>query len=180
MKLLLILLNEFYVYSFESTSLRLINAMGSVEFQPQLSRYFNEKPPASVTSTESEELNRVLILTLARAMHVTGGGEDMQAWCKELLSTIMQNTPHAWALHSLACFPPALAEFFAQNNHPVENKALLKKSVEEEYRNWSSMTNENDIINHFIKPNTSHLFLCLLYKMIWETDNINPVAYKWV
>ncbi|TMW39402.1 hypothetical protein DOY81_015517, partial [Sarcophaga bullata] len=118
---------------FESTALRLISGMGSVEFQPQLSRYFNEKPPASVTSTESEELNRVLILTLARAMHITGSGEDMQTWCKELLSTIMQNTPHAWASHSLAFFPPALEEFFAQNNHPVENKQLLKKSVEEEY-----------------------------------------------
>ncbi|XP_075165990.1 mediator complex subunit 23 [Haematobia irritans] len=163
---------------FESTALRLINGLGSVEIQPQLSRYFNEKSPASIASAESEELNRVLILTLARSMHITGSGEDMQAWCKELLSTIMQNTPHSWASHSLACFPQALAEFFAQNNHPVENKQLLKKSVEEEYRTWTSMSNENDIISHFIKPNTSPLFLCLLYKMIWETENISPVAYK--
>uniref|UniRef100_A0A1I8MQB3 Mediator of RNA polymerase II transcription subunit 23 n=1 Tax=Musca domestica TaxID=7370 RepID=A0A1I8MQB3_MUSDO len=163
---------------FESTALRLINGLGSVEFQPQLALYFNEKSPGSVTSAESEELNRVFILSLARAMHITGSGEEIQPLCKDLLSTIMQNTPHSWASHSLACFPPALAEFFTQNNHPVENKQLLKKSVEEEYRTWTSMSNENDIINHFIKPNTSPLFLCLLYKMIWETESISPVAYK--
>uniref|UniRef100_A0A1A9X3H6 Mediator of RNA polymerase II transcription subunit 23 n=1 Tax=Glossina brevipalpis TaxID=37001 RepID=A0A1A9X3H6_9MUSC len=163
---------------FESTALRLINGLGSAEIQPQFSRHFSEKPAGSVASSECEELNRVLILTLARSMHIICSGDEMQPWCKELLNTIMQNTPHSWASHSLACFPTVLSEFFSQNNHPIENKQLLKKSVEEEYRNWTSMTNENDIINHFIKPNTSPLFLCLLYKMIWETENISPVAYK--
>lgn len=90
----------------------------------------------------------------------------------------MQNTPHSWASHSLICFPPALSEFFTQNSHPSENKQLLKKSVEEEYRNWTSMSNENDIIAHFIRPNNNSLFLCLLFKMIWETEKISPVAYK--
>lgn len=90
----------------------------------------------------------------------------------------MQNTPHSWASHSLACFPPALNDFFVQNNHPVENKQLLKKSVEEEYRNWTSMSNDNDIMNHFIRPSTNPLFLCLLFKMIWETENVSQVAYK--
>ena len=60
--------------SFESTALRLITSLGSVEVQPQLSRYFNEKTPGAIASMESEELNRVLILTLARAMHITGSG----------------------------------------------------------------------------------------------------------
>ncbi|XP_037947513.1 mediator of RNA polymerase II transcription subunit 23-like [Teleopsis dalmanni] len=163
---------------FESTALRLITGLGSVEVQPQLSRHLNEKPSGSVVSTDSEELNRVLILTLARSMHITGSGDDLQAWCKELLTTIMQNTPHSWASHSLACFPPALNEFFTQNSHPIENKTLLKKSVEEEYRNWTSMSNESDIIAHFIRPTTNPLFLCLLFKMIWETETISPVAYK--
>lgn len=105
-------------------------------------------------------------------------GNDLQAWCKDLLTNIMQNTPHSWATHSLACFPSALNEFFTQNNTPIENKQLLKKSVDEEYRNWTSMSNENDIIAHFIRPNTTPLFLCLLFKMIWETDTISAVAYK--
>lgn len=163
---------------FESTALRIITGLGAAELQPQLSRYFNEKTPGSVASSESEELNRVLIMCLGRAMHIMGSGNELQPWCKELLTTIMQNTPMTFANHSLTRLPPALAEFLSQNNAAVENKQLLKKSVDEEYRNWTSMSNENDIIAHFIRPNTTPLFLCLIFKMIWETDTISPVAYK--
>ncbi len=53
-------------YSVESTALRLIMGLGSWEVQPQLSRVFTEP------KSESEELNRALVLTLARALHVTG------------------------------------------------------------------------------------------------------------
>lgn len=42
------------------------------------------------------------------------------------------------------------------------------------------MTNENDIIAHFSVPTAHPLFLCLLWKMILETDRINPIAYKLV
>lgn len=41
------------------------------------------------------------------------------------------------------------------------------------------MTNENDIIAHFSVPTAHPLFLCLLWKMIIETDRINPIAYKY-
>jgi len=33
------------LFSFESTALRLITSIGSAEFQPQFSRYFNDKSP---------------------------------------------------------------------------------------------------------------------------------------
>lgn len=55
----------------------------------------------------------------------------------------------------------------------------LQKAVEEEYRKWKSMSNENDIIAHFsLQHNTSPLFLCLLFKMVLETDRVPPIAYK--
>lgn len=162
----------------ESTALRLITGLGSAEVQPQLSRFLSE--PKTLVSAESEELNRALVLTLARSMHVTGTGADSLSgtWCKELLNTIMQNTPHSWANHTLECFPPVLSEFFQQNSVAKENKQQIKKAVEEEYRNWASMSNENDIIAHFSVPGTPPLFLCLLWKMIFETDRISPIAYK--
>ncbi|XP_014240192.1 mediator of RNA polymerase II transcription subunit 23 [Cimex lectularius] len=162
----------------ESTALRLITGLGSSEVQPQLSRFLSE--PKTLVSAESEELNRALVLTLARSMHVTGTGSDAAsgAWCKELLNTIMQNTPHSWPPHTLQFFPPVLSDFFQQNHLPMENKHQLKKAVEEEYRNWASMNNENDIIAHFSVPGTPPLFLCLIWKMILETDRISPIAYK--
>ncbi|XP_063241500.1 mediator of RNA polymerase II transcription subunit 23 [Bacillus rossius redtenbacheri] len=162
----------------ESTALRLITGLGSAEVQPQLSRFLSE--PKTLVSAESEELNRALVLTLARSMHVTGTGSETLSgtWCRDLLNTVMQNTPHSWANHTLQCFSPVLNEFFQQNSVPKENKQQLKKAVEEEFRNWASMNNENDIITHFSVPGTPPLFLCLVWKMILETDRISPIAYK--
>ncbi|XP_017776006.1 PREDICTED: mediator of RNA polymerase II transcription subunit 23 [Nicrophorus vespilloides] len=157
----------------ESTALRLITGLGSAEVQPELSRFLSEQK--TLVSAESEELNRALVLTLARATHVTGPDGN---WCTEILSTIAQSTPHAWAPHTLECFPKALFDFFSQNAVARENKQQLKKAVEEEYRKWASMNNENDILAHFGVPGAPPLFLCLLWKMLLETDHISPIAYK--
>ena len=62
----------FCMLSVESTALRLIMGLGSSEVQPQLSLVSNEPKTIVLLSSESEELNRALVLTLARAMHVTG------------------------------------------------------------------------------------------------------------
>ncbi|XP_071393604.1 mediator of RNA polymerase II transcription subunit 23 isoform X7 [Centroberyx affinis] len=94
----------------ESTALRLITALGSSEVQPQFTRFLND--PKTVLSAESEELNRALILTLARATHVTdfftGSDSIHGTWCKDILQTIMTFTPHNWASHTLSCFPAPL------------------------------------------------------------------------
>ncbi|XP_061424919.1 LOW QUALITY PROTEIN: mediator of RNA polymerase II transcription subunit 23 [Lethenteron reissneri] len=166
----------------ESTALRLISGLGSSEVQPQLSRFLND--PKQLLSTESEELNRALILTLARATHVTekhilSSSESVSGtWCKDILQAIMTLTPHNWASHTLSCFPPPLQAFFKQNSVPQENRVNLKKNVEEEYRKWKAMTSENDLVNHFTAPGSSPLFLCLLWKMLLESDHIRLVTYK--
>uniref|UniRef100_A0A8C5NER4 Mediator of RNA polymerase II transcription subunit 23 n=1 Tax=Gouania willdenowi TaxID=441366 RepID=A0A8C5NER4_GOUWI len=164
----------------ESTALRLITALGSSEVQPQFTRFLND--PKTVLSAESEELNRALILTLARATHVTDfftGSDSIQGtWCKDILQTIMNFTPHNWASHTLSCFPAPLQAFFKQNNVPQESRFNLKKNVEEEYRKWKSMANENDIITHFSMQGSPPLFLCLLWKMLLETDHINQIGFR--
>uniref|UniRef100_A0A8C3BBA4 Mediator of RNA polymerase II transcription subunit 23 n=1 Tax=Cairina moschata TaxID=8855 RepID=A0A8C3BBA4_CAIMO len=164
----------------ESTALRLITALGSSEVQPQFTRFLSD--PKTVLSAESEELNRALILTLARATHVTDfftGSDSIQGtWCKDILQTIMSFTPHNWASHTLSCFPAPLQVFFKQNNVPQESRFNLKKNVEEEYRKWKSMTNENGIITHFSVQGSPPLFLCLLWKMLLETDHINQIGYR--
>ncbi|CAJ0938713.1 unnamed protein product [Ranitomeya imitator] len=111
----------------ESTALRLITALGSSEVQPQFTRFLSD--PKTVLSAESEELNRALILTLARATHVTGSETIQGTWCKDILQTIISFTPHNWALHTLSCFPAPLQAFFKQNNVPQESRFNLKKNV---------------------------------------------------
>lgn len=65
-------LNVCSYFSFESTALRLITSLGSSGVQLQMSRVVSE--PKSLVSSESEELNRVLVLTLARGIAMTGTG----------------------------------------------------------------------------------------------------------
>lgn len=78
---------------------------------------------------------------------------------------------------TLASLSPAQA-FFKQNNVPQESRFNLKKNVEEEYRKWKSMANENDIITHFSMQGSPPLFLCLLWKMLLETDHINQIGFR--
>ncbi|KAJ7406373.1 Mediator of RNA polymerase II transcription subunit 23 [Willisornis vidua] len=137
----------------ESTALRLITALGSSEVQPQFTRFLSD--PKTVLSAESEELNRALILTLARATHVT-------VW------SVAGELEHL--IHRLV--------FFKQNNVPQESRFNLKKNVEEEYRKWKSMTSESEIITHFSAQGSSPLFLCLLWKMLLDTDHINQIGYR--
>ncbi|KAK2498471.1 hypothetical protein MC885_016082, partial [Smutsia gigantea] len=157
--------NQNQLHLVESTALRLITALGSSEVQPQFTRFLSD--PKTVLSAESEELNRALILTLARATHVTGSDSIQGTWCKDILQTIMSFTPHNWASHTLSCFPGPLQE----------SRFNLKKNVEEEYRKWKSMSSENDIITHFAVQG-SPLFLCLLWKMLLDTDHINQIGYR--
>jgi mediator of RNA polymerase II transcription subunit 23 len=162
----------------ENTALKLILGLSSAEVLsiPQYSRFQNE--PKSLLSTESEELNKALVLTLARAIHVTGSETLSASWIKEILSSIMQNTPISWSSFTLLCFPNVISEFYQQFPVQKENKAQLKRSVEEEYRKWKTMSNENDMLKHFSLQETPPLFLCLLWKMLLENDRINPIAYK--
>lgn len=163
----------------ESTSLKLILGLTSTEVLsiPQFSR-INEPKGSCILSNDSEELNKALVLTLARAIHVTGSEKLSDSWIKEILTNISQNTPLSWSSFTLMCFPNVIAEYYQQCSVQRENKTQLKRSIEEEYRKWKSMSNENDMLKHFSLPGTPPLFLCLLWKMLLENDRINPIAYK--
>ncbi|XP_076066358.1 mediator complex subunit 23 [Oratosquilla oratoria] len=165
----------------ETVALRLITGLGNAEVMPSLTRCLSPEAKPNLISSDSEELNRVLVLTMARAMHITGGeniGESSR-WCPDILKVVMMHTPHTWANHTLQCFPPPIADFYHKYPTPRENMHTLKKAVEEEYRKWVSMSIENDIIAHFsMQHGTPPLFLCLLFKMVLETDRVPPIAYK--
>lgn len=162
----------------ESTALRLITGLGSNEIQPQLSKVFKEPKGPNFLSVDSEELNRALVLTLARAMHITGAESLSGNWCWEILNSIMQHTPHGWPSHTLSCFPATISEFFNQKHVPKEDKTVLQKNVDTEYKKWRSMANENDIIAHFSMQGTPPLFLCIIWKNLLDDNRISPTAYK--
>jgi hypothetical protein len=71
--------------------------------------------PSTVLYGESEELNKVVILTLARAIHVNGLEQQTAPWIKEILGNIMTKTPHSWPKHTLNNFPAIFKEFYEEN-----------------------------------------------------------------
>ena len=72
---------------------------------------------------------------------MTGSESVAGTWCKDILTTIMQRTPHRWSNHTMECFPHALNEFFKDNKVEQEDTAILKSRVEAEYRKWKSRSN---------------------------------------
>nr|KAG5705861.1 hypothetical protein BaRGS_030751 [Batillaria attramentaria] len=162
----------------ESTALRLITSLGSAEVQPQLSRIASESKSQSILAGESEELNRALVLTLARAMDITGADSFPTAWCRDILTSITNITPMGWASTTLQYFPPGLVDFYREHQHTPENKAQLKTTVDAEYAKWKSMVNENDIIAHFSMQGIPPLFLCIIWKNILDENRVPPTAYK--
>lgn len=172
----------------ESTVLRLITGLGNAEISqitvPKAQGQIGptgQQQQKSVMSTilygESEELNRVVVLSLARAIHIHGHEQQSTVFFKEILANIMSKTPHTWPSHTMADFPPILREFYRENPVPKENKQSLMQSVEDEYRTWTSMSDEANKIQHFSNSNNT-LFLCVLWKVLLDTDQITSVAYK--
>ena len=46
-----------------------------------------------------QELNRVVVLTMARALQVNGLDQQSVTWVKDTLNGIMQKTPHRYTRH---------------------------------------------------------------------------------
>lgn len=167
--------NQLY-HCIESTALKIITSLGSSEVQPQLSRFLND--PKQLLSTESEELNRALVLTLARAIHVTGSETLSWTWCRGILEKLQTNTPHNWASHTLRCFPSSLQQFFEQNTTQTENRTGLKELVDESYRSWSELTTDQDKVAYFTGTGVSPHFLCIVWKILLEREHIPGIIVK--
>lgn len=164
----------------EATTLRLITGLGNAEISPPKAQPQGGQAAGKTTNVlygESEELNRVVVLTLARAIHINGLEQQSPGWVKETLSNIIAKTPHSWPSHRLANFPHIIQDFYKEHPGPKDNKGQLKSTVEDEYKTWTSMTNEHDMVQHFAAPSNT-LFMCVLWNMLLETDQISPIAYK--
>eukprot|EP00794_Sanderia_malayensis_P004577 gene4577-5179_t len=163
---------------FQSTALRLITGFDSSEVQPQFSSQRIHEDPKQILSKDYEELNRVLILTIARAIHVTGSETLPLNWCDEVLKAAITVTPHRWANYTLDCFPKAIQQFYRNTVCECERKDNLRRRVEEKYRYFKGLSNEKDIVNYFGGPNSSNIFLCVVWKILFETKSIPVVCHK--
>eukprot|EP00088_Acartia_fossae_P046262 TRINITY_DN4995_c0_g1_i10.p1 TRINITY_DN4995_c0_g1~~TRINITY_DN4995_c0_g1_i10.p1 ORF type:complete len:863 (-),score=187.80 TRINITY_DN4995_c0_g1_i10:454-2823(-) len=165
----------------ESSALRLITGMGSYEMNsPKPQPGTNVKQNYTLYG-DSEELNRMVILTLARTIHIGGLENNGAAWLKEVVTGIMQNTPHSLPSHTRKHFPQPLLDLVNDMPPVRDNANQIKRNVEEDWNLWNQLTNDQEKINHFSNSNMNSTFLCLLWKMIIESDEsarIPVAAYK--
>ena len=135
----------------------------------------------ALISKESEEYNKILILVIARAIHTTHYSETLSSeWCNDILPKIMHNTPLSWSLCTIKCFPKHMNEFYLkQQQQPQSNRRQVSEFVNEHYRKFVSLTNsENELIQHFCQSSTPTVFICVIWKSIYETSHLNPIAFK--
>lgn len=165
----------------ENMALKNINGFNSIDFlnlsaQMQIRNNFEV---LNFLPTESEELYKVYVLTLSRAIHITGMESLSVSWAIDIIAN-MKNTLNlnlTWPEFTMNCLPPQVAKFYQDNyQQQPSNKAEFRLAVDEEYRKWKAMTNEGDLVKHFSAQGA--LFYCVLYKLALDSETITPVVYQ--
>ncbi|CAB4012225.1 Mediator of RNA polymerase II transcription subunit 23 [Paramuricea clavata] len=118
----------------ESTAFRLIQGLENHVVES----YFTKHEANVLVSSESEELNRIFVLNIARAMHISGTEQHSSQWYESIFKTIVEKTPMNWSKHTLEHFPYSIQQFFTQHTAPMESKPALKQRVEQEYNKFKS------------------------------------------
>ncbi len=127
------LTKHFQLYSaVETASLRLITSLSNAEITAQRATPGGNprgdsgvQKHTQVMYGDSEELNKVVVLSLARGIHINGLEQSSPGWVKEMLTQIMAKTPHNWPPHTLDTFPQILKDFYNVNNHWSVSRLFL-------------------------------------------------------
>lgn len=165
----------------EATELKLLLGLSNYEAlnMPSARHPSDTKTLKHMINGDSEELNKVLVLVLARSTHITASEHVTMSFLEDILSDINKVTPLSWSSSTLNFFPTVIKDFFTKNTSAKEtDRAQLRPAVEEEYRKWNAMQNESTLVAHFSQPNAPPLFICILWKMLLDNDCLNPVVYK--
>jgi len=167
----------------EATELKLLLGLSNYEalnMPITNTRHPNDtKTSKHMINGDSEELNKVLVLVLARSTHITASEHVTASFLEDILNDINKVTPLSWSSSTLNFFPSIIKDFFARNASMKEtDNAQLRPAVEEEYRKWKAMVNESNLVAHFSQPNAPPLFICVLWKMLLDNDYLNPVVYR--
>ncbi|CAF2103720.1 unnamed protein product [Rotaria magnacalcarata] len=149
--------------------LNLILQFNCTDLYNQVPKLIDSKMLQSVFTKESEEINKVFILCIARSFIVTGSESMPVPWCTEFLSYIMQLTQHAWSASTLETMPTFMADWYRA--HPINDVYRdIRARVDDDYKkltNSASLANEQEIVKHFSQSNNTTC-LCVFLKLTIE------------
>ncbi|XP_062520937.1 mediator of RNA polymerase II transcription subunit 23-like isoform X3 [Corticium candelabrum] len=131
--------------SIESTALRLLVGLGSTDLPTQMAKVTADARLQNIgmmLSPDSEELNRLFVLVLARSIHIGCLEIPPGGWVDNAIRQAYNMTPHSWPQHVLNCMPESVRvgyrDFPAQSSFPrPEDKQALLNTIDEEWRKWT-------------------------------------------
>ncbi|CAF1149500.1 unnamed protein product [Adineta steineri] len=149
--------------------LNLILQFNCTDLYNQVPKLIDSKMLQSVFTKESEEINKVFILCIARSFIITGSESMPAPWCTDFLTHVMQLTPHGWSASTLDAMPTFMAEWYRA--HQINDAYRdIRARVDEDYKkltNSASLANEQEIVKHFSQPNNTTCF-CVFLKLTIE------------
>jgi mediator of RNA polymerase II transcription subunit 23 len=173
--------------SIESTALRLLVGLGSNDLLTQMAKVTGDARLQNISqllSPDSEELNRLFVLVLARSIRIGCLDNPSGGWVENTVRQTQNTTSHSWPQHVLNCMPESIRACYRDQptmnsiSRPEDKQALLN-TVDEEWRKWTSMASgpSQDVVSYFTQEGGSPTYLCLLLKMLLDQGKIPPLAY---
>lgn len=167
----------------EATELKLLLGLSNIEAMsiPMTGRAPGDaKTIKHVINNDSEEINKVLVLVLARSTNISSNEHLTASFLDDILDDINKVTPLSWCSSVSSFFPEIIKNYFIKNNVVKDtDKNQLRQAVEEEFRKWKAMGTEmSTLVAHFSQPNAPPLFFCVLWKVILEQEQLDPVVYR--
>lgn len=122
----------------------------------------NENFFHKIEPTDNEEMNRVIIYSLARTVHMGGaeGSSNNQDFIKQLL----KKTPLFWSSQTQECFPHPISDNL-HSSKPMQSESTqsLMHYVDIELNRWKSGAGD---FKSWIDESAQPYFLCVLYRLI--------------
>ncbi len=145
--------------------------------------------PKYFINPDSEEINKAIILIIARAIVLTSTdlhpleNKDKDDALKTLLNEIMKNTPLFFPDHVLERFPKVLSDFFLKDqiamkterfyldSSNIQYKQMLKSRVEDDYlRLLETRGDTQSQLNFQSLPGQipANTVMCMLFKLLQD------------
>jgi hypothetical protein len=185
---------HFFSSSCQCALLKLLQGFsGSDLYELLTSIYGNTKYAAGyLINTELEELNKVSIMLIARAIQLTSNdlnphyeNKEREDKIKDLLQKILETTPIYFSQNTLDMFPEFMSNYLkeAKNQYLLNEssnsmyKTRLEKQIHVDYEKLKECQIDRQVFDLFHNSQFS-TFLCVFYKII--EDEHNPLKQNYL
>uniref|UniRef100_A0A5S6Q811 Mediator of RNA polymerase II transcription subunit 23 n=1 Tax=Trichuris muris TaxID=70415 RepID=A0A5S6Q811_TRIMR len=176
--------NATVYWMLENTLLRSIHWFPYCEvFQPSFSRLLSmliaNAGEGARPQEGGDETLKAVILVLARSSAIANSDFNIK---DGIYRDILAKVPaYMWPQSTLQFFPQPLCAFYGhqQGMAPTpHNYMLLRQQVEEEYIKHRTFGADLSIIDYFVNTSTNTVYLCLLWRLVYETGELPSVSMK--